>query len=302
MGEPFVKVNWMSGFDERGRPMQTPQPAGQPTYPGNQGGTNWYSPVVQPAHRPVLRLGLGRLRERLFASAVGVQGRVEFRRRWSAELVGGAWRARPRPIADQHVDRSRRSWRGDRARSQDGTREVEVQDDRRHRQRHPDDRRRTCCSPAGVKASSRRWTRARARCCGRRISEPRSTAARSPIASARGSTSRSCPGSRCSCSRSTNRSLNIPGPLGRVREPCSRPARPAASDSRWLRAAARDAPRTARTGPERTRACGRSPDWCTGTTSAGWSATPRSRPFRRGSVPRACPATSAECRAGSCRR
>jgi alcohol dehydrogenase (cytochrome c) len=48
LGEPFVKVNWMSGFDERGRPMQTPQPAGQPTYPGNQGGTNWYSPSYSP--------------------------------------------------------------------------------------------------------------------------------------------------------------------------------------------------------------------------------------------------------------
>jgi alcohol dehydrogenase (cytochrome c) len=44
LGKPFVKVNWMSEFDERGRPKQTPQPEGQPTYPGNQGGTNWYSP------------------------------------------------------------------------------------------------------------------------------------------------------------------------------------------------------------------------------------------------------------------
>ena len=48
LGTPFVKVNWMSGFDERGRPNQTPQPAGQPTYPGNQGGTNWYSPSFSP--------------------------------------------------------------------------------------------------------------------------------------------------------------------------------------------------------------------------------------------------------------
>jgi alcohol dehydrogenase (cytochrome c) len=39
LGKPFVKVNWMSEFDERGRPKQTPQPEGQPTYPGNQGGT-----------------------------------------------------------------------------------------------------------------------------------------------------------------------------------------------------------------------------------------------------------------------
>jgi alcohol dehydrogenase (cytochrome c) len=47
-GKPFVKVNWMSGFDETGRPIQTPQPAGQPTWPGNQGGTNWYSPSFSP--------------------------------------------------------------------------------------------------------------------------------------------------------------------------------------------------------------------------------------------------------------
>ena len=48
LGRPFVKVNWMSGFDERGVPIQTPQPPGQPTYPGNQGGTNWYSPSFSP--------------------------------------------------------------------------------------------------------------------------------------------------------------------------------------------------------------------------------------------------------------
>ena len=47
-GRPFVKVNWASGLDERGRPVQTPQPPGQPTWPGNQGGTNWYSPSYSP--------------------------------------------------------------------------------------------------------------------------------------------------------------------------------------------------------------------------------------------------------------
>jgi alcohol dehydrogenase (cytochrome c) len=47
-GTPFVKVNWASGFDEGGRPIQTPQPAGMPTWPGNQGGTNWYSPSYSP--------------------------------------------------------------------------------------------------------------------------------------------------------------------------------------------------------------------------------------------------------------
>jgi alcohol dehydrogenase (cytochrome c) len=44
LGKPFVKVNWMSGFDANGRPIQTPQPPGMPTYPAIQGGTNWYSP------------------------------------------------------------------------------------------------------------------------------------------------------------------------------------------------------------------------------------------------------------------
>jgi len=47
-GTPFVKVNWMSGWDEGGRPILTPQPPGMSTYPGNQGGTNWYSPSYSP--------------------------------------------------------------------------------------------------------------------------------------------------------------------------------------------------------------------------------------------------------------
>jgi alcohol dehydrogenase (cytochrome c) len=47
-GTPFVKVTWASGFDEGGRPIQTPQPTGMPTWPGNQGGTNWYSPSYSP--------------------------------------------------------------------------------------------------------------------------------------------------------------------------------------------------------------------------------------------------------------
>jgi alcohol dehydrogenase (cytochrome c) len=45
---PFVKVNWASGIDEKGKPIPTPQPEGQPTWPGVQGGTNWYSPSFSP--------------------------------------------------------------------------------------------------------------------------------------------------------------------------------------------------------------------------------------------------------------
>jgi alcohol dehydrogenase (cytochrome c) len=48
LGLPFTKVNWASGLDKNGRPMQTPQPVGAPTWPGNQGGTNWYTPSFSP--------------------------------------------------------------------------------------------------------------------------------------------------------------------------------------------------------------------------------------------------------------
>ena len=47
-GVPFVSVNWAEGLDDSGRPIETPQPPGAPTYPGIQGGTNWYSPAYSP--------------------------------------------------------------------------------------------------------------------------------------------------------------------------------------------------------------------------------------------------------------
>ncbi len=47
-GSPFVHVNWASGLDESGRPIQTPQGPEAVTYPGVQGGTNWYSPSYSP--------------------------------------------------------------------------------------------------------------------------------------------------------------------------------------------------------------------------------------------------------------
>ena len=47
-GRPFVKVTWAAGLDDVGRPVRTPQPPGTPTYPGQQGGTNWYSPSFSP--------------------------------------------------------------------------------------------------------------------------------------------------------------------------------------------------------------------------------------------------------------
>jgi alcohol dehydrogenase (cytochrome c) len=47
-GKPFVKVNWASGIDANGRPIQTPQPPRAETFPGLAGGTNWFSPSYNP--------------------------------------------------------------------------------------------------------------------------------------------------------------------------------------------------------------------------------------------------------------
>jgi alcohol dehydrogenase (cytochrome c) len=50
LGKPFVKTNWTSGLDEKGRPQNVKSPTADGTliYPGNQGGTNWYSPSFSP--------------------------------------------------------------------------------------------------------------------------------------------------------------------------------------------------------------------------------------------------------------
>jgi len=47
-GNAFVKQNWATGLDENGRPVRVPNMrasvAGTLTFPGSQGGTNWFSP------------------------------------------------------------------------------------------------------------------------------------------------------------------------------------------------------------------------------------------------------------------
>ena len=50
-GREFVELNWAEGLDDAGRPIMTPQPPGETTYPGVQGGTNWYSPSYSPSTR-----------------------------------------------------------------------------------------------------------------------------------------------------------------------------------------------------------------------------------------------------------
>jgi alcohol dehydrogenase (cytochrome c) len=47
---PFTKVNWVDGWDAKGRPNRVlaPTPEGTLVYPNNQGATNWYSPSFSP--------------------------------------------------------------------------------------------------------------------------------------------------------------------------------------------------------------------------------------------------------------
>ena len=53
-GKPFVKVNWMDGFDEKGRPRRVPGKLpgaagdGTPIMPTVLGATNWYPPSFSP--------------------------------------------------------------------------------------------------------------------------------------------------------------------------------------------------------------------------------------------------------------
>ena len=47
---PFTKVNWVDGWDAKGRPNKVLHPTQEGTliYPNNQGATNWYSPSYSP--------------------------------------------------------------------------------------------------------------------------------------------------------------------------------------------------------------------------------------------------------------
>ena len=118
LGKPFIKQNWASGLDENGRPIQTPQPPGATTWPGQQGGTNWYSPSYSP------RTGL------FYVSAWenmgGVYRSQESVYKPGGNFMGGDYRTTPAgarrsraaehpPSDHQQLDGRRRPRRGDRA-------------------------------------------------------------------------------------------------------------------------------------------------------------------------------------------
>jgi alcohol dehydrogenase (cytochrome c) len=93
LGKPFVDVNWMNGFDEKGRPMRVPgkvpTPEGTLIKPGNQGGTNWYSPSFSP------RTGLFYIPAWVNYSSVYVKQPVEYA---EGRIFAGAMPQSPVPM------------------------------------------------------------------------------------------------------------------------------------------------------------------------------------------------------------
>ena len=136
-------MNWASGLDERGRPIQTPQPPGSPTWPGNQGGTNWYPPSYSP------RTGL------FYFSAWENYASI-YRKETSTyqpgrNFSGGGFTVLTPVPGAPDVGIGRRgpinNWTDEVGNGaviaidpQTGEQQVEVRAVRRHRQRHPDDR------------------------------------------------------------------------------------------------------------------------------------------------------------------
>ena len=89
LGKPFVEVNWASGFDEKGRPVRvpgkTPSAEGTLIYPGNPGGTSWYSPSYSP------RTGLFYIPAWVNSSSMFVKAAVEYRE--GRNYAGGTTRS-----------------------------------------------------------------------------------------------------------------------------------------------------------------------------------------------------------------
>ena len=138
-GKPFVRVNWAEGIDEKGRPKRVlnATAGGHARVSEQPGRHELVFAVLQPAHRTLLHPELdGHLLD-LHQGAGRIQRGQPVHRTLpdddGAGAADGTWR-------DQHAHATRGLGRDSGVRSEDRRVEVAVQDDRRHRQRHPDDR------------------------------------------------------------------------------------------------------------------------------------------------------------------
>ena len=88
LGKPFAEVNWLSGFDEKGRPIRAPGKVptveGTAIYPGSEGATNWYSPSYSPRTGLFYVSTWDGLRVHLLPCAGQVHGGSRLRR-WMAQ-------------------------------------------------------------------------------------------------------------------------------------------------------------------------------------------------------------------------
>ncbi len=170
VGKPFIKVNWASGLDDNGRPIQTPQPAGAADVSGTAGRHELVVAGLQSAHGPVLRRRLGGRLRRLHAAAGNLQAR---RRVHGRQLPRDAADARlgrvaeHRPAADQHVDGRHVARRAHRDRSRHRRSQVDVPDVRPDRKRRDDDRVGSRVHRRPRRLSAWPSTRAPASCSGR---------------------------------------------------------------------------------------------------------------------------------------
>ncbi len=93
MGKPFVTVNWMDGFDAKGKPIRiagkVPTTEGTLIYPGNQGGTNWYNPSYSP------RTGLFYIPTWANYSSIYIKAPEEFK---EGQRYGGGFPKSPIPF------------------------------------------------------------------------------------------------------------------------------------------------------------------------------------------------------------
>jgi hypothetical protein len=129
-GKPFVKVNWMDGFDEKGRPRRIPGRIagaagdGVPIMPTILGATNWYPASFSP-------------KSGLFTFPAGRTPAAEgpARTGWQ-QYADGGHRARA-----EREDRRGRVRLRPRVRPEDARAEVGIQDGRHHLGRRALDRR-----------------------------------------------------------------------------------------------------------------------------------------------------------------